>query len=316
MKTEVVFSKSKDGKERLIAYTNAKKQRIFLPIIRADIAPQLGEVLVLDNTNHIDNVIQTCFEYEIYKKEYLDIGVREKHIWKPLLTGDFGKELDFDVYELCRAKRDLAVLIQKLQEILLYVEPSKICLQTYSHKLRELLILSCTEFECSMKNYNFGNNERTSDYIKILDLVDLRKYKVDLAGYSETFTSRPFSTWRKDNPTKSLHWYDAYTQTKHDRTKAFNLATLENCLNAISANLILFCVRYSPQCLYNENDLCSNLVRNTFAIQIEDSSDIYIPIFEGQRNYSGAFGRSISFRNGTSINNVFDGLKSLPFVEK
>lgn len=316
MKTEVIFAKSKEGKEKLIAYINAKEQRVFISVVGADIAPRLGEVLILDKNYKIDGIIKECFEYEIYKKVCMEIGQKEKRIWKPLLTGDFGKELDFDIYELCRAKRDLAVLIQKLQEILLYVEPSRACLQTYSHKLRELLILSCTEFESSMKCYNFGDNARTVDYIQMLDLVDLRKYRVDLAGYSEAFTCRPFAKWLKQEPTKSLPWYDAYTKTKHNRSDAFNLATLENCINAISANLIMFCIRYSPQCLYNESDMCSSLVRNTFAVQIEDCTDIYIPVFEGAQSYSGVLGKSVSFKNGMVVSNVFDIQNPLPFLGK
>lgn len=314
MKTEVIFAKR--GSDKLMAYTNAKGQNVFLPIVQADIAPRLGEVIIVDKTYDIQDVVQRMFELDIYKKQTLEIGIKEKHIWKPLLIGDMGKELDYTVYELCKAKRDLSVLIQKLQEILLYVEPATNCLQTYSHKLRELLILACTEFECSFKGYNFGNNERTSDYIKILDFVDLKKYKIELAGYSETFQSMPFANWNSAEPTKSLPWYYAYTQTKHNKTGSFNLATLENCINAICANIIMFTIRYSPHSLYNEMDVCSSLIRNTFALRIEDTEDIYIPIIEGERSYSGAFSNDISFKNGEVLRRVFDVQRSLPFKDK
>lgn len=313
MLTQVVFARK--DKNALIAYINTKHQHVFLEVVRADIAPTIENILITDNGQDINSVIENNFGYKIEKKENINIGIKIKHIWKPLLTGDFGQELDYTIYDLCKAKRDLAVLIQKLQEVLLYVEPSKICLDTYSHKLRELLILACTDFECSMKSYNFGNNERTSDYIKILELTDLKKYKVELAGYSEKFESRPFLKWDCKEPTKSLPWYDAYNNTKHNRTDAFHLATLKNCIDSISANIIMFCIRYSPQSLYNESDVCSNLVRNTFALQIEDASDIYIPIIEGERSYSGAFTRSINFKNGTVLDNIYDKLIFLPFIE-
>ncbi len=314
MKTEVFFAKK--GSDKLMAYTNAKDQNVFLPIIQADVAPRLGEVVITDKTYDISTVIQQMFEQDIYKKDVVEIGVKKKHIWKPLLVGDMGKELDYSVYELCKAKRDLSVLIQKLQEVLLYVEPATNCLQTYSHKLRELLILACTEFECSMKGYNFGDNERTSDYIKILDLVDLKKYKIELAGYSETFQSTPFASWNPIEPTKSLPWYYAYTQTKHNRIESFNLATLENCINAICANIIMFAIRYSPHSLYNEMDVCSSLIRNTFALRIEDTEDIYIPIIEGERRYSGAFSSNISFKNGKVLEQIFDLHKIVLFEVK
>jgi len=316
MKTEVVFSKL--NKELVIAYTNSKGQQVFVPIVQAEIAPRMGDVVITDSSYSIEKILKECFESNIYKKEIIEIGVKIKHVWKPFMVGDMGRELDFDVYELCRAKRNLSVLIQKFQEVLLYVEPAINCLDTYSHKLRELLILACTEFECALKNYNLGNNERTIDYVKILELTNLRKYKIELAGYSEKFISRPFEKWDVTGPTKTLAWYDAYTQIKHNGLNAFNLATLRNCIEAVAANIIMFSIRYSPHCLYNESDVCSSLIRNTFALQIEntDEKDWYIPIIEGDKSYFGAFSQSISFPNGKRLDNIFNIKNILPLSEQ
>ena len=112
------------------------------------------------------------------------------------------------------------------------------------------------------------------DYKQILKTVDLSRYKIALASYSVKYESCPFRGWESNK----LDWYDAYNKTKHNRNDAFNLATLENCLNAVCANIIMFCVRYSPYLLYNENDVCSNLVRNTFDVRIENNEDVYISI--------------------------------------
>lgn len=294
MKTDVYFAKQDD--ELLLAYKNTKNQSVFLPILRADIAPSLGNVLITSVANDISSIIEDYFEFKVYDCKKLDIGIKTKNIWKPFLVGDMGKELNFDAYELCRAKRDLSVLIQKLQDILLYIEPSEAGLQTYSHKLRELLILACTEFECSMKIYNLGSNQRTKDYIEILKFVDLKRYKIELAGYSERYVSHPFANWEKGKTTQTLPWYSAYTETKHNRTTAFNRSTLQNCIDAISANLVMFSIRYSPFPLYNESDTCSSLVRNTFALQLEKTKDFYIPVFEG----TGTF-LSYPFKNGKHL---------------
>ena len=64
----------------------------------------------------------------------MEIGVKYKHIWKPLMQNNIEKELDFSVQEAYRAKRDLGILVQKLQEILLFIEPSNEGLKAYSHK--------------------------------------------------------------------------------------------------------------------------------------------------------------------------------------
>lgn len=226
------------------------------------------------------------------------------------------KELDFTIVELCRAKRDLGILLQKLQDILLYIEPSTNGLKTYSHKLRELLILACTELECSLKTYNLGKNQGMKDYVNLLSLVDLAKHKLSLVGYTNPYKCCPFKTWDPSVPTKSLSWYDAYNEVKHSKDKAFHLATLENCINAIAANIVIFAVRYSPEMLYNESDVCSNLVSNSLDFRLEETEDFYIPIFEGTRSYSGAFSSSYSLPNGTIIENVYDQRKVIPFIEE
>ncbi len=314
METDVYFARK--DRELLLAYKNAKKQCVFLPVLKADITPKLGDILITNTSCDIQTIIKDYFEFDVYDCKTMDIGIKTKNIWKPFLMGDMGKELNFDVYDLCRAKRDLSVLIQKLQDILLYIEPSAVGLQTYSHKLRELLILACTEFECSMKNYELGKNARTNDYVKILDLVDLKKYKIELAGYSERYLSRPFSNWEEGKTTQTLSWYSAYTETKHNRREAFKYSTLQNCIDAISANLIMFSIRYSPMPLYNESDVCSSLVRNTFALQFEKTRDFYIPIFEGKQSYQGSFGVSYTFKNGKHIDYVYDIHELVPFEER
>lgn len=312
MLTEVTFAKAKHGKESLIAYKNDKNQRVFIDVKHTDFAPGIHSVIVVDSRYDIDLVIKNAYQYQIEDKKRMEIGIKKKHIWKPLLQENIEKELEIDVYELCRAKRNLSILIQKLQDVLMYIEPSENGLKAYSHKLRELLILSCTDLECTFKDYKFGKNERLSDYKQILKLVDLSKYKIALASYSVKYESCPFKNWK----TSKLDWYDAYNKTKHNRNDAFNLATLKNCLDAVCANIIMFCVRYSPYLLYNENDVCTNLVRNTFDVRIEDEVEFYIPIFEGNRTYCGAFSVPVQFPNGEIIDDVFNKHTQLSLIEK
>lgn len=313
METDVYFSKNEN--RLLISYQNDKKQNVFLQILRANYAPSLEGILICDSIYSIKKVIANCFEFPDPDVKKMEIGIKNKYIWKPFLD-NIQKELDFTTADLCRSKRDLGILIQKLQEILLYVEPSPEGLKTYSHKIRELLILACTELESSFKFYNLGNNEKTSDYIKILSMVDLGKHHLSLVGYTNPYKCSPFKNWDEQNPTKSLPWYDAYNQVKHHKDSSFPLATLENCINAIAANIIMFAIRYSPAMLYNENDVCSNLVRNSLDFRVEDSQDFYIPVFEGIRSYSGAFPQSLDFPNKTKIENVYDQRILVPFIER
>lgn len=304
MLTEVTFAG--DGTESIIAYKNAKDQNVFLKIKAADFSPQIIDKLITNSTYNIDEVITKGYKYAITDKKPMQVGVKHKHIWKPLIRDNIVGELEINRCELYRAKRDMAILIQKLQEVLLYIEPSKSGLQTYSHRLRELLILACTDLECALKHYNFGNNHDMSDYCKILDLIDLGKYRVILTGYSMLYETSPFEDW---GPEK-LTWYKEYNDTKHNRNTNFNLATLDNCLKAVCANIVMFCVRYSPYFLYNENDWCSNLIRNTFDVIIEPDKDIYIPLFEGKISS----GMEYVFQ-GYIVRDVLDIYEQVPFVE-
>ncbi len=313
MNTDVYFSQKED--RLLIAYQNAKEQNVFLQVSKVNYAPSLEGIMICDKTYNIEKVITDAYEFPLSEPKHMEIGIKKRHIWKPFLD-NLEKELDFTIPELFHAKRDLSILIQKFQDILLYVEPSPEGLKTYSHKIRELLILACAELECSFKAYKLGHNKGMNDYIKILSSVDLAKHKLSLIGYTNPYKCCPFEKWDKKEPTKSLPWYDAYNQAKHNKDSAFHLATLENCINAIAANVVLFAIRYSPTMLYNENDVCSNLVRGSLDFRVENTKDFYIPVFEGERTYSGPFSQSYSFSNGQVIKNIYDKRNLIPFEER
>ncbi len=299
----------------IISYQNAKEQNVFLSISRYKFAPFFQNILIFDNSSSIENIIVNGFEYTIIDKKEMDVGVKFKNIWKPFIQDKVTRELNFDIPTLYRTKRNLSILVQKLQEILLFVEPSRNCLQTYSHKIKELLILACTEIENSFKTYNFGKNERTTDYVKILNYIDLSKHKVSLIGYADEFKSCPFENWNNREPTKSLPWYEAYTKIKHNSDENFHFATLKHCLNAVMANIVLFVVRYSTKYLYKENDICSSLINSYFDFRIEDCLDFYIPLIECIPIYPYAE-QPYDFYNGTIVTEITGKNKLVPYEER
>lgn len=313
MKTNVYFARKNEF--GLIAYENQKHQNVFLQVAAIDYAPQINEVIICDNKYDIKELIEKYYEFEITDKKVADIGWKYKNVWKPLMNINIDKELDITQGELFHTKRDLGILIQKLQEILLFIEPSEGGLKAYSHKIRELLFLACSDLESTLKKYKFGKNERMENYIEILKFVDLTKYKISLVGYANPYKCCPFEHWEKSKASQSLPWYDAYNKLKHNREDNFHFATLENCINAIAANLIMFAIRFSPTTLYNENDVCSNLARSSLDYKIENSRDFYIPIFEGEyylyENYM-----SCRFKNGKSISEIYRKYHIIPFEER
>ncbi len=131
-----------------------------------------------------------------------------------------------------------------------YVEPAEVNFLAYGHKIRELLILACTEVEYLLlkvlneNGYPQKSMYKTSDYVKCTDVLQLDKYEVVLSQYPNLKKFKPFFNWDKKNPTKSIPWYSAYNSVKHNRGDNIKEANLENLLDAISAIHILIVSQY------------------------------------------------------------------------
>ena len=223
------------------------------------------------------------------------VGEVVKGVWRPGLKLNLDTALAINKEELARSKRDIRLLIQKLDSILLYVEPSNISLKVYSHKLRELLILSCTEVESFWIHYMKEAGESTDrlttkDYVRLLHPLFLNEYEITFNRYPFTYSTKPFGQWDVSNPTTTLSWYDAYNKAKHDKILNFDQATLEDCLNSISALIVLFCIKYGPYEITAGHDLFANLISEHFVINIidPDRKSFYIPMLKKFTKINGA----------------------------
>lgn len=146
-------------------------------------------------------------------------------------------------------------LLEYLSEIFRYIEPSIENFSAYGHKIRELIILSCTEIESMWRavlrenstKYNESYRFTTNDYVLLKRPLRLNEWSLSMCDYPELGEFSPFSDWSKTNPTKSLWWYDAYNAVKHDREEEFRRATLENLINAMAALHILTIAQWGPR---------------------------------------------------------------------
>ncbi|MDK6142678.1 hypothetical protein [Acinetobacter baumannii] len=139
---------------------------------------------------------------------------------------------------------------RSLSDLFNYIEPSQINLKVYGHKIRELLILACTEVEYLLLKvlvenaYTVKAFYTTKDYIKCRDLLKLDQFEVILTQYPLLKKFQPFNGWDDNSPTKSLAWYDAYNSVKHNRGDNIQEANLEHLLDSISALHILLQSQY------------------------------------------------------------------------
>lgn len=226
------------------------------------------------------------FGAEKLQDMFLDVGEVITGVWRPglFLDVEIEQALDIQPYQRISAEQSLYILIEKLYELFLYIEPSKTGLNSFSHKTRELLILACTEVESFWKQYmNIAGIKKsrftTNDYVKLLKPLALPEYEIRLKPYNEIKVFRPFYKWSQTNPTASLKWFDAYNKTKHDRESFFSEATLKRCIEAVSANIAMFCVRYGPYVLYNGNGILSSHFNHIFEVKLNkpDVRTFYIP---------------------------------------
>jgi hypothetical protein len=217
----------------------------------------------------------------------LEAGVVIDGVWRPGLHNltQIVQALAISESEKRNYEQVISLLIERLEDLFLYIYPDSAGLSTYGHKSRELLILACTEVENSWKYYmnkvyGIASAKRytTNDYVKLNEKLYLKDFQFIIGAYPAIPTVRPFGGWNNTAPTISLNWYDAYNKTKHDRDANFSEATLWQCIQAVVANLVLYSVRFSPQELPNQRNKFSALYNAHFRFELinTDPTTFYI----------------------------------------
>jgi len=130
-----------------------------------------GQVHYSQKTGDVERTIGKYQAQNIQQSEN-DVGKIVQHVWRPGLCIDVPSALEINASEKTKAQRELRILLERLGDILLYIEPSPKSLQSYSHKIRELLILTCTAIESVWQSYlrlagNPPDRPTTNDYVKL-----------------------------------------------------------------------------------------------------------------------------------------------------
>lgn len=203
--------------------------------------------------------------------------------------GNVGFNYVNDAFHLdARAYRNIQTSLDALFNV---IEPDSRNFGSYGHKIRELLILACTEVEFLLLKALTENGYAkkavytTSDYAHCLDLFRLDQWKIELIQYPAIKTFIPFNGWDKTNATKSLSWYSAYNAVKHNRGDNIAEANFEHALDAVAALHILLEAQYGIGVFdkflqrSEERSLFTTIVFPSWK-----SSEMSVPII---RNYQG-----------------------------
>ena len=177
---------------------------------------------------------------------------RERYEWDYQGSSEsylFSPQYAPDRIEFVRAYR---LIEDDLIQIFEYVQPANKNVSVYSHRLFQLLLRACTEFEANAKailkanGYSKPSNFNMTDYYKLEPACRLSEYRVRTSVWSEhDRIFQPFKSWNGTVDYVPLSWYQGYNDSKHDRTANFPAASFENVLNAVAGVfVILFAQHY------------------------------------------------------------------------
>jgi hypothetical protein len=174
-------------------------------------------------------------------------------------------------------------LFDGLSDLFKYIEPDASNDAVYGHRIRELLILACTEVESSLRsilNANTPSNKiksrlNTSDYIRLLPVLKLADYALTLKGYPGYGFLKPFKNWSNQQPTQSIAWYDSYNSVKHDREGDFKKAAFVYLVEAMAAVHVLLLAQWGPD-VFMESSLNNSSPFHAVHQPVFDADEQYI----------------------------------------
>lgn len=147
------------------------------------------------------------------------------------------------------------IIENDFKKIMEYVELADENKPAYSHRIYELLLRTCTEFENNCKGvlrdngYNKSRMDIT-DYFLINRASKLNEYTIRLNNwFPDPLEFKPFCDWSSPDYSP-LEWYRAYNDVKHNRTENFNKANLFNLVRAIGGLFVILHSQYGRNAFY------------------------------------------------------------------
>lgn len=169
------------------------------------------------------------------------------------------------------------IIENDFKKIMEYVEFSNDNINTYSHRLYELLLRICTEFENNCKGilkingYNKTTNLNITDYFLINKASKLNEYTLRLNNwFPEPIEFKPFVNWSSESYSP-LDWYQAYNNVKHNRTEKFSDANLNNVLKAIGGLFVILHSQYGRNAYYQFQETIGTTSSSTGFQNSQDS---------------------------------------------
>lgn len=134
----------------------------------------------------------------------------------------------------------ISILNGDLRKICEYIEPVDDNLKVYSHRIYELYIRTCTEWESLCKDALIATgatknpeNMNVYDYVTLDKFLNLESLEVGISFWNpKPKYIRPYQGWTTLHP--PLNWYQDHHVVKHNRNAKFEHANFHNLLFAIT----------------------------------------------------------------------------------
>jgi hypothetical protein len=145
--------------------------------------------------------------------------------------------------------RGFLLLEKDIGELFEFIEPSDQNCCCYSFRIHELLLRACVEVEANCtailkeNSYEKSRSLNMRDYKKINASHHLSSFDVQLPRWQGRKKIRkPFEMWGSG---RSLPWWQAYNETKHDRRMGFAKATFDHLIDAACGVVTILYAQFS-----------------------------------------------------------------------
>lgn len=130
------------------------------------------------------------------------------------------------------------MLEKRFMESIEYVELHNANFGAFSNTYALLIQSIGAELDAVLKEFcgfNPSDRKYIADYARIIltDSPEIKTIKIHLQEYN--IEIQPFQSWDVEQPAKSLQWWSAFTDIKHNRFDQMHHANQENTLNILGA---------------------------------------------------------------------------------
>src|SRR5258708_6338610 len=148
--------------------------------------------------------------------------------------------------------RAFLLLQEDVLDLFSYVEPSDQNLETYSHRIQQLLMRACVEVEANLtaifldNEYAAAQGNLTMQQYRLINISHrLSSYEVRVPSWQGAHGVRkPFLSWGHAG---SLSWHQAYNTSKHNRHENFKLATFDALIDAFCGLSVLLSAQFHDE---------------------------------------------------------------------